>query len=95
MFTERKMFSRSFESSAASGVDTRTTRSHTTSYNSCARSPQASVTPPTIFGVVRNVKSVRPGSTRSGENATLKSRPATSPDPSSNNGATRSRVVPG
>ena len=37
---------------------------------------------------------MRPGSTRSGENATWKSRPATSPH-SSSSGAIRSRVVPG
>ena len=37
---------------------------------------------------------MRPGSTRSGENATLKSRPAANPD-SSSNGTSCSRVVPG
>ena len=47
-----------------------------------------------IFGVLASVKSVRPGSTRSGENARLKSTPARSP-PRSSSGATRSRVVPG
>ena len=57
-----------------------------------ARSP--SVTPPTTFTVLRSVKSERPGSTRSGENATWKSRPAASPD-SSSSGTSRSRVVPG
>ncbi len=94
MLTERKMFSSSFVSSAASGLDTRTTRSHTSSYSSCARCAHASVRPPSTFGVLRSVKSVRPGSTRSGENARWKSRPAASPD-SSSSGATRSRVVPG
>ncbi len=69
MFTERKMFSSSFVSSAASGLDTRTTWSHTSPYSASARSAQASVSPPTTFGVLRSVKSVRPGSTRSGENA--------------------------
>ena len=94
MFTERKMFSRSLESSAASGVETRTTVSQTSPYSASARSPQACVSPPTTFGVVRIVKSVRPGSTRSGEKARLKSSPATRPD-SDRIGATRSRVVPG
>ena len=55
MFTERKMFSSSFASSAASGVVTRTTVSHTASYSATARSAHASVNPPTIFGVVRSV----------------------------------------
>ena len=94
MLTERKMFSSSLESSATSSVETRTTLSQTCSYSATARSPHASVSPPTTFGVVRSVKSVRPGSTRSGEKATWKSRPATSPH-SSSIGATCSRVVPG
>ena len=38
--------------------------------------------PPTIFGVVRMVQSVRPRSIRSGEKARWKSRPAASPDSS-------------
>ena len=50
--------------------------------------------PPTTFGVVRSVKSVRPGSMRSGEKARLNERPACRPD-SSSSGASRSRVVPG
>ncbi len=54
----------------------------------------AGVSPPTTFGVVRSVKSVRPGSTRSGENASAKSSPARSPD-SSSSGTMCSRVVPG
>ena len=94
MFTERKMFSSSLVSSAASGVETRTIVSQTSPYSAAARSVQAPVRPPTTFGVVRIVKSVRPGSTRSGEKARLKSSPATSPD-SARIGASRSRVVPG
>jgi len=35
-----------------------------------------------VWGVLRSVWSVRPGSTRSGENAALKSSPALSPDSS-------------
>ena len=53
-----------------------------------------SVRPPTTFGVVRMVKSSRPGSTRSGEKASEKSLPAARPD-SSSMGSSRSRVVPG
>jgi hypothetical protein len=55
MLTERKMFSSSFESSATSGVDTRTTWSQTRPYTSAARSVHAGVSPPTTFGVVRIV----------------------------------------
>ncbi len=50
--------------------------------------------PPTTFGTFFVVKSVRPGSTRSGENARKKSSPQTSPDDSST-GWISSRVVPG
>ena len=52
------------------------------------------MSPPTTFGVLRSVKSVRPGSTRSGEKARLKSSPARRPD-SSSSGTRCSRVVPG
>jgi hypothetical protein len=52
--------------------------------------PQVSVRPATIFGVVCSVKSVRPGSTRSGEKARWKSSPARRPD-SSRIGRQRSR----
>ena len=52
------------------------------------------MSPPTTFGVLRSVQSVRPGSTRSGEKARAKSLPATSPD-SSSSGTRWSRVVPG
>ncbi len=55
MLTERKMFSSSLAISAVSGVETRTTLSHTVSYKAMARSVQASVMPPTIFGVFRSV----------------------------------------
>ena len=71
------MFSSSFVSSAASGVETRTIcvadepvqrlRAIGAGLRSARRPPS---------GVLRSVKSVRPGSTRSGENARWKSRPA-------------------
>src|SRR3954468_21177865 len=88
------MFSSSFESSATSGVETGTRVSQTGSQTARAASVHAGVSPPTTFGVVRSVKSVRPGSTRSGENASAKSSPARRPD-SSSSGAMYSRVVPG
>ena len=47
------------------------------------------------LGVDFVVKSVRPGSTRSGEKARWKSTPAVRPDTSSRIGANSSRVVPG
>ena len=94
MLTERKMFSRSFVSSAASGVETRWIVSIALPYSSAARSVQAGVIPPTTFGTVFVVQSVRPGSTRSGENARKKSSPQTSPVDSST-GLISSRVVPG
>ena len=56
---------------------------------------QAGVRPPTTLGVLLVVKSVRPGSTRSGEKARWKSTPAVSPEPASRIGASSSRVVPG
>ena len=59
-----------------------------------ARRVHAGVRPPMTFGVVAVVQSTRPGSTRSGEKARWKSRPARSPERSST-GATSSRVVPG
>ncbi len=94
MLTERKMFSRSFVSSAASGDETGWTVSRALPYSSAARSVQAGVIPPTIFGVFFVVQSSRPGSTRSGENARWKSSPALSPL-FSRIGSSRSRVVPG
>ena len=94
MLTERKMFSSSLVSSAASGVDTRWTVSIALPYSSAARSVQAGVIPPTTFGTVLVVQSVRPGSTRSGEKARKKSSPQTSPV-ASNTGRISSRVVPG
>ena len=51
--------------------------------------------PPTTFGTVLVVQSVRPGSTRSGENARWKSFPASRPDSRSRIGSTSPRVVPG
>ena len=95
MFTERKMFSSSFVSSAASGVDTTCTSSTALRYSAAAASAEASSTPPTIFGVVFVVNSRLPGSTRSGENARWKSAPAFRPLPLSSSGCRISRVVPG
>ena len=81
MLTERKMFSSSFVSSAASGVETRWTLSIALPYSAAAASVDASLIPPTTFGTVFVVWSMRPGSTRSGENARWKSTPAVSPEP--------------
>ena len=55
MLTDRKTFSRSFDSSAASSVETSTISSQTGRYRSTARSRQRGVSPPTIFGVFRSV----------------------------------------
>ena len=55
MLTERKMFSSSLAISAASGVETRITWSHTVSYRATARSVHSGVIPPTILGVLRSV----------------------------------------
>ena len=64
-------------------------------YSATARWVHDAVIPPTTFGVLARVKSNRPGSTRSGENATKKSSPTRSPDADSSNGTSRSLVVPG
>jgi hypothetical protein len=58
-------------------------------------SSEAASIPETIFGVVTSVHVVLPGSMRSGLKPRWKSRPATSPDPSSSSGRTFSWVVPG
>ena len=52
MLTERKMFSSSFVSSAASGVETRWTLSMALPYSAAAASVDASLMPPTTFGTV-------------------------------------------
>ena len=95
MFTERKMFSSSFVSSAASGEDTGWTVSTTPPYSSAARRVDSSLMPPTIFGTVFVDHMPLPGSTRSGEKARWKSSPAFRPESSSRIGWTTSRVVPG
>ena len=55
MLTERKMFSSSFDSSAASGLETTSTSSQTRSYSSRATWAHSSVTPPITFTVLRSV----------------------------------------
>ena len=62
MLTERKMFSSSLVISATSGLETRTTCSQTADVE-LGRTLRAlaAVIPPTTFGVLRIVKSVRPG----------------------------------
>lgn len=62
-----------------SGVETGTRWSQIGRWTFSAAFMHAAVSPPTTFGVVRSVKSVRPGSTRSGEKASAKSPPATRP----------------
>ena len=94
MLTERKMFSSSLVSSAASGDVTRCTVSTAEPYSSAARSVHASVIPPTILGTFFVVHFSLPGSTRSGEKARLKSSPTLSPD-ASRRGSSSSLVVPG
>ena len=95
MLTERKMFSSSFVSSAASGVETSTISSIARRYTSAARRVHSGVIPPSTFGVVFVVQSSRPGSTRSGDIARWKPSPAFRPDPFSSRGNSTSRVVPG
>ena len=51
--------------------------------------------PETTLGVFSNVQVALPGSIRSGLYPRWKSRPASSPDPSSRRGPTSSSVVPG
>jgi hypothetical protein len=94
MFTLRKVFSSSFTISATRDVDTGTTRSTHCPYSAAACSVQRGVMPPTTFGMLRVVKVALPGSTRSGEKARKKSRPALRPL-SSSFGWTSSSVVPG
>ena len=67
------MFSSSFVSSAASGVETSCTVSSAARYTSAAAVVLSGVIPPTTFGVVFVVQSSRPGSTRSGDIARWKS----------------------
>ncbi len=80
MLTERKMFSSSFVSSAASGEETVDDLVADQAVElDGAPAALVGVSPPTTFGVVRIVWSVRPGSIRSGEKARLKSLPAREP----------------
>ncbi len=94
MLTLRKVFSRIFTSSAASGDDTGTSRSIAGWYTASATRRHASVMPPTTLGVLRVFHCGLPGSTRSGENARKKSSPTLSPVPW-RAGSNSSRVVPG
>jgi len=94
MFTFRKMFSRSFASSAASGDDSEMTWSLMCPSSAAARAVAAGVVPPTSRGIALDMLSGSPGFTRSGAKARSKSVPARRPPPSiaSWNGPT---VVPG
>jgi len=94
MFTFRKMFSRSFASSAASGDDSEMTWSLMCPSSAAARAVAAGVVPPTSRGIALDMLSGSPGFTRSGAKARSKSVPARRPPPSiaSRNGPT---VVPG
>ena len=64
------------------------------SYSRTATPVDSAFNPPTTRGTSRKRNSALPGSIRSGEYASRKSRPAVSPDVSSN-GFTNSSVVPG
>ena len=75
MFTLRKMFSSSLAISAASGDESRTTRSLMPSRSVAARAVAAGVEPPTRRGTVRAALAGSPGFTRSGAKARSKSRP--------------------
>ena len=92
MLTERKMFSSSFVSSAASGDETGG-RSRSRAGRARRARPHSSVIPPTTLGTSRT-SSGEPGSTRSGEKARLKSSPTLRPL-DSRIGSSCSRVVPG
>jgi hypothetical protein len=94
MFTARKVFSRSFTSSAVSVDETGTTVSMHAEYSSLASSVHAAVMPPTTFGVFFVWYTGLPGSTRSGLNARKTSCPTVYPS-SSSVGWSSSRVVPG
>ena len=94
MFTERKTFSSSFDSSAASGVGDR----HDLVAHLLVQGDR-----PLEAGRGQPADDLRGGAQRVvgaarvdalGREATLKSRPAASPD-SSSSGTSRSRVVPG
>ena len=94
IFTLRKTFSRSLASSAASGELSSTTLSLMWRRRAAARVVGADVVPPTRRGTVFVALAGSPGLTRSGANASSKSRPATRPERSSSarNGPA---VVPG
>lgn len=93
ILTQRQMFSSSFDDSATRADETRTTRSTTSPYAAAATSRQRGVTPPTIFGMVRLLKSLLGGSSRSGEKARKKSSPDRM-SVSMNIGSSSSSVVP-
>ncbi len=67
MLTERKVFSRSLTSSAASGEDTGTMVSMNRPYAASPAVRHSGVTPPMTLGVFHVFHSLLPGSTRSGE----------------------------
>jgi hypothetical protein len=94
MFTQRKMFSSSLESSATRVEDTGTTSARAPAYRAEATSRHVGVKPPTIFGIVLVLWVLFPGSSRSGLKARWKSTPAFRPFFSSS-GLSTSSVVPG
>jgi len=95
MFTQRKMFSISFVASAVAALETGTVLQITAPYSAHAAFRLASSMPPTTFGIVAVLKSLLFGSSRSGENADMKSFPAFKQLFDSNIGQSTSSVVPG
>ena len=95
MLIMRKVFSSNLAISATSVEETGTTLSSAWLYQVEETSVHVSVIPPITLGVFLVVQSSRPGSTRSGENATKISSPTFRPLFSVRVGSTNSRVVPG
>ncbi len=87
------MFSSSLAISAVLADETGYTASTIRSYAARATSAETAVTPPTTLGICPVLMS-RPGSTRSGENATYTSSSSTNP-PEVAAGMRMSSVVPG
>ena len=94
MLTALNVFSSSLTISATRVELTGTIVVMAEPYSALASSTHAGVRPPTTFGTLWVWNVGLPGSTRSGENARKKSRPALRPVASSS-GCTTSSVVPG